>query len=88
MQAAGPQIYQINRQNKSFQNMYGMLLATFDRVARKSDFVQQQNNTSKSPILVDRNLGCLTLEGPGRQTVDTRSTSGVAQKSLGYNASN
>ena len=35
-------------------------------------------NTSFSPILVDTNLSYLTLEGPGRQTVDTRSTSGVA----------
>ena len=34
------------------------------------------------------NLGYVTLERPGRQTVDTRSTSGVPLKSLGYNGSN
>jgi len=64
--------------------MYGMLKAKIDRFARKIDFVQK--NTSKSPILVDTNLSYLTLEGPGRQTVDTRSTSGLALKTLGYNA--
>ena len=30
----------------------------------------------------------LTLGGPGGQTVDTRSTSGVPLESLGYNGSN
>ena len=61
--------------------MYGMLQATIDHFARKIDFVQR--NTPFLPILVDTNLSYLTLEGPGRQTVDTRSTSGVALKTLG-----
>ena len=43
-------------------------------------------NTSFSPILVDTNLSYLTLNGPERQTVDTRSTAGVPMKTLGYNA--
>ena len=38
MHIAVPQICQINRWNNSFQNMYGMLLATIDRLARKIDF--------------------------------------------------
>ena len=66
--------------------MYGMLKATIDRLARKINFVQK--NTSKTAIFVCTNLSYLTLEGPGRQTVDTRSTSGVSLKTLGYNASN
>ena len=67
--------------------MYGMLKATIDRLDRKIDFVPK-TNTSFLPILVDKNLSYLTLEGPGHQTVDTRSTSGVPLKTLGYNASN
>ena len=41
MHVTGPQIYQINRQNNNFQNMYAMLKATIDRLARKIDFVQK-----------------------------------------------
>ena len=41
------------------------------------DFVQK--NTSKLPNLVYANLSYLTLEGPGRQTVDTRSTMNMAK---------
>ena len=41
-----------------------------------------------TPFLVDPNLGYLILEGPGRQTVDTRSTSGLPLKTLGYDGSN
>ena len=82
MHIAGPQIYQINRQNNSFQNMYGLLLATVDRLARKIDFVQKK--PSKSAIFGCTNLGYLTLEGPGRQTVDTRSTFGVPLKTWGF----
>ena len=66
--------------------MYGMLWATIDRLARKIDIVQ--NNTPFSPILVDTNLSYMTLEGHGRQTVDTRSISGVTLKTLGYSATN
>ena len=43
MHVAGPQICQINRWNKSFQNMYGMLKATNDRLARKISFVQKKH---------------------------------------------
>ena len=47
---------------------------TFDQENR---FSERKKNTSKSPILFDTNLGYLTLEGRGRQRVDTRSTSGL-----------
>ena len=57
-----------------------------DRLDRNIDFVQR--NTSKSPILVCTNLGYLTLGGPGRQTVDTRSKSGLPLKTLGYTCYN
>ena len=83
MHVEGPQICQINRWNNSFQNMYGMLEATIDHLTRKIDFVQKKT-TSKSPFLVDMNLGYLTLEGPGRQTVESRPTSGLPLKTLGY----
>ena len=66
--------------------MYGILQAKIDRLTVKIDFVQK--NTSKTAIFVCTNLSYLTLEGPGRQTIDTRFTSGVAPKTLGYNASN
>ena len=82
----GPQISQTNRWNNSFQNMYIMNRQQLTVWPGKSIFCQK--NTSFSPILVDTNLSYLTLEGPGRQTVDTRSTFGVALKSLGCNASN
>ena len=52
MHIAGPQIYQIDRQNNSFQNMCGMLSEKIDCLARKINFVQKKN-TSKAPILVD-----------------------------------
>ena len=42
----------------------------------------------KWPILVDTNLGFLTLKGSGRQTLDTRSTSVVPLKSYGHDGSN
>ena len=38
----------------------------------------------KKHFLVGTNLGYLTLEGPGRQTVDTKITSGVPLKTLGH----
>ena len=66
--------------------MCDMLQATIDRLARKINFVQKI--TSKSPIFVCTNLGYLTLEGPGSQTVDTRSTSGLSLKTLGRDGSN
>ena len=76
MHVEGPQIYEMNRQTNNFQNICTMLQAKIDR------------QVSKSPILVDTNLGYLTLEGPGRQTVDTRSTSGLPLKTWGYDGSN
>ena len=86
MHVEGPQICQISRWNNSFQNMYGMYRQQLTVWPEKS--ILCQKNTSFSPILVDKNLSYLTLEGPGRQTVDTRSISWVALKTLGYNASN
>ena len=62
-----------------------MLEAKIDHLARKSDFVQK--NTSKSPIFVCTSLGYLTLEGPGRQTIDTSLGVGLFLGSLGYNGS-
>ena len=38
----GPQIFQINRQTNSFQNMYYMLLAKIDCLATKLVFVQKK----------------------------------------------
>ena len=38
MLVAGSQIYQINRQTNSFQNMCDMLWAKIDRLARKFDW--------------------------------------------------
>ena len=37
---------------------------------------------------MDTNLDCVTLEGAGGQTVDSRSTSGVLLKTLGQDALN
>ena len=82
MHVEGPQICQINRWNNSFQNMYGMNRQQLTVWPGKS--ILCQKNTSFSPILVDTNLSYLTLERPGRQTVDTRSTSGVPLKTFGY----
>jgi len=86
MHVEGAQIYQVDRQTNSFQNMYDMLEAKVDCLARKIDSLQK--NTLKTIIFVCTNLGYLTLEGPGRQTVDTRSASGVALKTWGYGGSN
>ena len=43
MHVAGPQIYQINRQTNSFQNMCDMLQVTIDHLARKIYFVQKKH---------------------------------------------
>ena len=71
----GPQICQINRWNKSVQNMYGMNRQQLTVWPGK--LILCKKNTSKTAIFVCTNLSYLTLEGPRRQTVDTRSTSGV-----------
>ena len=78
MHVQGPQIYQMNHQTNSFQNMYGMLQANVDCLARKIDSLQKKH------FLVGTNLGYLTLECPGRRTVDTKITSGVPLKTLGH----
>ena len=46
MPVAGPQICQINHWNNSFENMYGMIQATIDRLARKINFVQKHLKNS------------------------------------------
>ena len=43
-----------------------------------------QKNTSKWAILVCTNLGYQTSEGPGRQTIDTRSTWGIITLRTSY----
>ena len=76
MHEVGPQISQINPYNNVNMQIY--------RLARKIRLVKK----SKNDLFLDTNLGFLTLEGPGHQTVDTRSTSGVPLKTLGHNGSN
>ena len=39
----GPQMYQINSQTNSFQNMCDMLKITIDRLARKIDSLQKEH---------------------------------------------
>ena len=63
MHVEGPQISWINRQTNSFQNMYAMLKAKIDRLARKLVFKQQ----TPQQISCWTNLGFLTLEDPERQ---------------------
>ena len=58
-----------------------MLLAKIDHLARKICCVKK---TLKNDLFTD----FLTLEGLGRQTVETRSTSGLPLKPLGYDGSN
>ena len=41
MHVEGPQLYQINFWTNSFQNMYGVLQATIDRLAGKIDLCKQ-----------------------------------------------
>merc|ERR1712020_674826 len=50
--------------------------------------ISSKKNTYKQPFLGDKYRHHLTLGRSGGQTVDTRSTSGVPLKSLGYNGSN
>ena len=57
----GPQIYQINRQTNSFQNMCDMLYVKIYCLC----------------------MGFLNSEGPGRETVDARPTSGLPLKTWG-----
>ena len=64
-----PQIYQMDRQINSFQNMCDLLQAKIDRLANGKSILCK-SNTSKLPFLVDTNLGYLSLEGPGRRTAN------------------
>ena len=41
MHVEGPQMYQMNRQINSFQNIWGMLLEKYYRLARKIDSLQK-----------------------------------------------
>ena len=86
MQVEGPMIYQMIRQTTSFRNMCDTLGAKIDRLARKIDFTQKKH--LKTDIFACTNLGHPTFEGPGRLTVDTRSTSGLPLKTLGKDGSN
>ena len=79
------QICQINRWNNSFQNMYVMNRQKLTVWPGKS--ILCKKTPQKTAIFVCTNLSYLTFEGPERQTVDTRSTSGLALKPLGYYAS-
>ena len=45
MHIEGPQIYQINRQTNSFQNMCDMLSAKIYRLARKIDSLHLKKNS-------------------------------------------
>ena len=54
---------------------------------RKIQF-HEEGTTSKWPIFVCTKLDYLTLEGSGRQTFDTRSSSVKPLKSYGYDGSN
>ena len=76
-------IAKINHWNNSNQNMYDMLQAIVDRLARKTYFVQK-----KPPKIMDNFSDRVTLEGAGGQTDDTRSTARPPLKSLGYSGSN
>ena len=86
MRVEGPQICQINRWNNNYQNMNCMNRQQLTVWPGKS--ILCKKNTSFLPILVDSNLNYLTLEGPGRQTVDTRTQSECAKvinrKSVSY----
>ena len=62
-----------------------MLYAKIDRLAGKICLVEKI--TSKWHIFVCRNMGYLTLDGPGRQTVQTQSISVVPLKVYEYDGS-
>ena len=81
MHVEGPQICQINRWNNSFQNMYGMNRQKL--TVRPGKSILCQKTPQKTAIFVCRNRSYLTLKGPVRQTVDTRSTTGGPWKLWG-----
>ena len=86
MHVEGPQICQINRWNNSFQNMYGMNRQKM--TVRPGKSILCQKTPQKTAIFVCKNRSYLTLKGPGRQTVDTRTQSECAKvinrKSVSY----
>ena len=93
MHIAGPKIYQMKRHINSiytikdiFQNMCDMIGKNW-LFGRENRFFARKKK-SKLLTLVDTNLGYLTLEGPGRQTVDARSTLGLPLKIWGYESYN
>ena len=69
-----------------------MLSGRFNILSGQKLTVKQENSFVKKkikwPFYRCENMDYLTLEGPGRQTVDSRSTSGVPLKSLGHDGSN
>ena len=70
----GSQIYQIKRQTfRICMACYRQKLTVWPGKS-----ILCKKKTPQTAILVDMILGYLTLEGPGRQTVDTRSTSGLS----------
>ena len=83
----GPQMYQINSQTNSFQNMCDMLKITIDRLARKIDSLQKEHLRIAYFCVHESGLPDFKSHF-GRQTVDTRSTSGLPLKTCGYDSSN
>ena len=67
---------------RQFHSYQGPLL--YNSVGR----VYRTKNTYKPHFWADKNRQHPTLGGPGGQTIDSRSTSGLPLKSLGYNGSN
>ena len=84
MHLEDPQMYQMNRQINSFQNMFDMLYAKIDCLARKIYFVQKQHH--KIAYFGGHESGW--PDPNGHQTVDTRSTWGLPLKTSGYVGSN
>ena len=85
MHIEGRQIYQMNLRLIAFricETCYRQKLTVWP----ENRFFAKKKTTLKSPIL-DTNLGYLSLEGPGRQTVDTRSTWGYDGTNLLYGGS-
>ena len=81
MHVEGTQICQINSWNNSFQNMYGMNRQKL--TVRPGKSILCQKTPQKTAIFVCKNRSYLTLKGPVRQTVDTRSTTGGPWKLWG-----